>query len=102
MTPPTFDLQRYIIDEDTYERMHNEECAGVDTRRQYPTYEEFIDWNNACYNRMSRPEQLWIDGLCARIRMGEINLMDSESCAVFQASRIYFNSSYSLCIVNPR
>ena len=93
MTTKYYEIEHYIINEYTFERMNDI------NKRSYST---FLQWNVDCINDLSDKDIEWLNELCKRIGDKKIKLMDEESCAVFEAYKIYFDENKKLCIVNPR
>jgi len=90
-------FKKFIIDTYSFERMIH---SG--TKVNFPNYSEFVKWNIKCINELSPEKQAWLFNLCQQINNKEINMMDEESCAIFTASKIFFNEEKTLCIMNPR
>jgi hypothetical protein len=72
------------------------------TKVNFTDYNEFFKWNIKCISELSPEKQAWLFHLCQQINNQEINMMDEESCAIFTASKIFFNEEKTLCIMNPR
>ena len=90
-------FEKYIINDYTLQRM-----STLNESNQYKNYSEFLDWNIKCISELSPDKRLWLYNLCVQITNNEIKLMDEESCAIFEASNIFFDSNKKLCIANPR
>jgi hypothetical protein len=94
----TTEIEDYIITEYTFERMKSD----TDFAKIYKSYPTFLKWNFNCINELSDKDKEWLIELCKRIGDKKINLMDEESCATFEAYKIYFDENKKICIVNPR
>ena len=90
-------FKKFIINEYSFERM-----IDSGTKVNFTDYNEFVKWNIKCINELSPEKKYWLYNLCQQINNKEINLMDEESCAIFTASKIFFNEEKTLCIMNPR
>ena len=90
-------FKKFIIDKYSFERMID---SGTDVN--FKDYSEFVKWNIKCISELSPEKQSWLFNLCQQINNKEINMMDEESCAIFTASKIFFNNEKTLCIMNPR
>ena len=90
-------FEKFIINNYSFTRMID---SGTDVN--FKDYSKFIEWNIKCINELSPEKQDWLFNLCQQINNQEINLMDEESCAIFTASKIFFNDEKTLCIMNPR
>ena len=91
-------IEKFLINEYTYQRMVDN---GHDDFNDM-SYEDFRQMNLDHINRLSPQDYAWTRELCNRISKGDIQLMDEESCANFEADSIYFDKNKRLCIVNPR
>ena len=91
MTTEYYEIQDYIINEYTFDRMNTNE-----------SYTTFLKWNINCINELSDKDIEWLNELCNRIGNKKIKLMDEESCVAFDAFKIYFDKNKKICIVNPR
>jgi len=89
----------FIVDAHYYARMQSRDCEGVDDSVRYA---EFISWNIQCISELKDGERAFLFDLCQHIKNNKLNLMDLESCLVFEASAIYYDQNKKLCIVNPR
>jgi hypothetical protein len=91
-------IERFLIKEYTYQRMVDN---GHDDLNDM-SYEDFYQMNIDHIKTLSPEDRAWTLELCNRISKRNIQLMDEESCANFEASYIYFDKNKRLCIVNPR
>ena len=98
-TPVIENIAKYIVESDSYARMQAYDCKSIDDSMAYAA---FFNWNIKCLRELPNSELDWITTLCDRLKMGSLNLMDLESCAVFTAYQIYFNMDKEFCVVNPR
>ena len=89
----------FIVDAVSYARMQSNDCEGVDDSVRYA---EFISWNIQCISELTAAERAFLFDLCQLIKKNKVSLMDLESCAMFEASAIYYDQKKKLCIVNPR
>ena len=92
-------LESFLPDDAAHQRMKGEACNGINL---HLPYSEFIKWNIECIRALSDEDRLWIIGLFKRLKKEMISLMDLESCAVFVADCIYFDTNKKLIISNPR
>jgi len=88
-----------VVERLDYERMVALDCSNMDGAM---TYEDFLEWNRICIDKMNNGDRLWTLGLCQRINGNKLRLMDLESCATFTACSIYFGQDSKLCIINGR
>ena len=92
-------IMMHMVEEHDYERMIVHDCDSIDISM---SYNKFILYNKACLNELSYDDVRWIWGLCKRLKHEVIGLMDLESCAVFEASYIFYDNNKNIVIVNPR
>lgn len=93
------EIMTFIPDADDFQRMKSHDCQNVHTIR---SYQDFLAWNEKCIKELSQDERNWVLGLCQKIKKYKISLMDLESCAVFDAFKIYYCQNKNLCIASPR
>jgi hypothetical protein len=93
------EIMRHLPDAGDFQRMIELNCKNVDAIQ---SYQGFLSWNETCIKELSQDERNWVLGLCQKIKKFKISLMDLESCAVFDAFKIYYCQNKHLCIVNPR
>ena len=91
-TKPTENLkkfEKYIIDDYTFLRMVDVNSEDLPCEKYIP----FVDWNIKCINELSKEKQDWLYNLCLQIKNEEITTMDEEDCAIWTASKIFFDKS---------
>ena len=88
-------LSDFLHDEESFEWFR--QCGAFEM-----DYNEFRSWNLDCIAALTEEGCKWTTELCRRIRDNKISLMDEESCSLFNARHIYFDSARNLCITNPR
>ena len=99
------EIEDYIVSEYTFERMKsdlNSDSNVSNILKISKSYSRFLKWNIDCIDELSDKDKEWLTELCKRIGDKKIKLMDEESCAVFEAYKIYFDENKKICIVNPR
>ena len=101
-----FKIENYIIDEYFFDRLktHCQICDYDEFDKCFCNmeYEEFLEWNNSCFEKLSNEEKLWIKGLCDNIKAKKVKIMDEEYCVSFSSEKIFFNKNRKLVITCPR
>jgi len=93
------DIMSYLVDSDSFQRMKDLECSGVNI---FVTYDDFIIWNKQCLNELPFDEHVWILGLCTRLKSSKICMMDLEDCGIWTADAFFYDKDKKLCVVHPR
>ena len=89
----------HVVEECYYERMVSEECKGIDAATRY---NDFFLWNKKCLEELSYEDVNWVWGLCNRLNLKKIGMMDMEDCGIWKADTIFYNLNKELVIVHPR
>ena len=92
-------IMTHVVEECYYERMLGEECKGVE---EAETYNDFFAWNKSCLEELSHDDVKWVWGLCQRLNIKTIGMMDMEDCGIWNADSIYYDLNKNLVIVHPR
>lgn len=95
-------LSKFIIDDDSFQRMQSLISGEDKGWLEGMTYAEFLEWNINCINELSDEDDAWLTGLCKRLKRNRIILQDMESCCQFNADSFYFDCDKNIVIVNPR
>jgi len=75
---------------------------GYNDSYEYMSYEQFLQWNESCFNQASDADRNFLNELSQRLRIGTIRLVDMECCVEMSASGIYFNAKGRIAIFNER
>jgi len=67
----------------------------------WDSYDEFYKWNEDCLNE-SPDDLTWLTGLCKRMAIYKVQLMDEESCICMPAYAFYFDWAKNIVIANAR
>lgn len=97
---PIFDIKNYIIDEYSFDRLIYLENCDIFLRNM--DYEQFIRWNERCFNELSNNEKTFIKDLCDHIQLEKIQIMDEENCVSFTSEKIFFDENKKVVITCPR
>ena len=89
----------HVVEECYYERMLGENCKGIDVAT---TYNYFFLWNKKCLEELSYEDVNWVWGLCNRLNLKKIGMMDMEDCGIWKADTIFYDLNKHLVIVHPR
>jgi len=89
----------HVVEECYYERMLGENCKGIDVAT---TYNDFFLWNKKCLEELSYEDVNWVWGLCNRLNLKKIGMMDMEDCGIWKADTIFYDLNKQLVIVHPR
>lgn len=92
-------LKKFIPNIYDYDRMNRNDCDGIDVNESYNI---FLEWNLKCIMECSEDDFNFINKLCSKIAIKQINQMDMESCIVWDSSGIFFNKEKNLVIYHPR
>ncbi len=92
-------FQKCRINQYTYDRM---KYLNVDPFYQEKSYDDFIEWNDNCFKKLSVDDRNWVVKLCRRVKKSSIQLVDEESCIEFDAYWVFFNKNGKICLMNPR
>jgi hypothetical protein len=102
-----FDIEYYIISEYAFDRI--QEMGYCDSENDHedclcsiPTYNDFIEWNIKCFNKLSNERKLLIKKLYELTLEKKVCIMDQESCVMFPSCEIFFNKKEQLVITCPR
>jgi len=94
----TFDkFNSWMPNEFDFQRMR-----GYNDSYEYMDYDQFIRWNETCFNQASDADRNFLNELSQRLRLGTIRLVDMECCVEMSASGIYFNAKGRIAIFNER
>ena len=92
-------FQKCQIDKYIYRRMQN--LNEDDPFYQEKSYEQFIEWNNECFVKLSVDERNWVLKLCDLINTDSFKLLEEECCGELQPSCVFFNKDCKICVVHP-
>jgi hypothetical protein len=87
-----------------YLPQHMDFMRMVDMNEDYHdvSFAQFIAWNLEKIKNLSADDKLWMAGLCRRIRVDKMTMMDMESCVAWDSCGFYYDARGHLCIFHPR
>jgi hypothetical protein len=88
------------IDEDTYKRIQL--LDEDEPFFQENSYEQFIKWNNECFDKLSVDQRNWVLELCRLLNMNSFKVFDEEICIEWDAEWVFFNKNGKICVMHPR
>jgi len=97
-----FDFIKKTFTEDSFDRMFEIKQNDGDDDECHKSYQEFVDHNFECVNKLSLSDVSLYVNLCKKISKDNILLVDEESFIEFDAGTVYFNIHGKFVIMNYR
>jgi hypothetical protein len=97
-----FNIKKYIIDDYFFNRLQERCYDDEESCFCNMDYEEFLNWNIICFEKLPEKEKTFIETLCSKIKADKVNIMDEETCVSFTSQKIFFDLNNNLVITCPR
>ena len=90
-------IRTFLVSDYTFGRMQS--YGDYD---EFPTFDEFMEWNLKCIAELDDEDRVWVTGLCKRINKSALHMMDEEYGSSHDVSNIYFDKKKEVHVVCPR
>lgn len=69
---------------------------------QEKSYDEFIQWNKECFEKLPIGQRKWMNRLCHLVENQSFGILDEETCVDSNATWVFFNKNGKICVMSPR